>query len=118
MKSSTITSFIAAISCMMAFTVQTASALTTADEASVTTYLQSVISAEAEQSILAASAVINLSFEGSTLIEAAVAGRGNITLAKMLHKNINWKKFPTIDKSCRNIMVAVSPNGTLNVSLR
>ena len=122
MKTRTVKSMIAALT-LLASATTTAFALetsgTTGYSQSVQSYLQQIIPQTDASKLVGTSAVIKVSYgQNGQFSQAAISGAGDISFARMLHNNVNWKAFPANGKAETTIIVAVNKTGKLDINVQ
>jgi hypothetical protein len=120
MKTTTIKTLIATIACL---TILPATYAFAADGTSypeaVSSYLQQIVSPAETGNLTGNSAIIKISYnKNGQFDQAAVSGAGDVTLARKIHNNVNWKSFPANGKAETTIVVAVNTSGNIDVTVR
>lgn len=119
MKTTTIKTLIATIACLTSLSATGAFAAEVSYPEAVNSYLQHVVSPAEAGSLSGNSAIIKISYDkNGQFDQAAVSGAGDVSLARKIHNNVNWKSFPTNGKSETTIVVAVNTSGNFNVTVR
>lgn len=119
MKTTTVKTMIAAIACLATMSATTTFAAEGTYTSSVTSYLQQIVSPADSSRLAGSSAVITISYgKNGQFDQAAIAGAGDINLARTLHRIVDWKQFPSNGKSETILVVAVNTAGSFNVTVR
>lgn len=119
MKTRNLTSMIVAIACLTCTIASTASAASQSSYGtSVQSYLQQIVNADTSN-LIGNAAIIKVSYAKSGQFDqASISGSGDVTLARMLHRAVDWKKFPAQGTTETTILVAVNTAGNLEVTVR
>lgn len=122
MKTRTLTAMIVAIACLTCSTVSIAAAAsqsTSSYGTSVHSYLQQLVNAQETSGLIGNAAIIKISYaKNGQFDQASISGSGDVTLARMLHRAVDWKSFPVQGTSETTILVAVNTAGNLDVTIR
>jgi len=122
MKSRSLNSLVIAIACLVAVSATSAFAAETSTPGyakSVNSYLQQIVTPVEAGNCIGTTAIIKVSYTKSgQLDQAAISGAGDVTLARMLHRAVNWKSFPTNGAAETTIVVAVNTSGNFEVAVR
>lgn len=122
MKSRTLNSLVTAIACLIAVSATSAFAAESSAPSyakAVNSYLQQIVTPSETGSCIGTSAIIKVAYtKNGQLDQAAISAAGDITLARMLHRSVNWKTFPTNGAAETTIVVAINTSGSFEVAVR
>jgi hypothetical protein len=122
MKSNRTNTLITAIACLIAVSTTNAfGAETSAPNyaKAVNSYLQLIVNPADTGNCIGTTAIIKVAYANNgQLDQAAISSAGDVSLARMLHRSVNWKSFPANGTAETTIIVAVNTAGTLDVAVK
>ncbi|GAB4300795.1 MAG: hypothetical protein Fur0034_13820 [Desulfuromonadia bacterium] len=99
------------------FTAFQTTAHASAEDVRVKEYLSGLLNDDEFRSLAGEQAVITVIRKGSTVTEATVSAGGETTLARELHRRIDWKRFPGSDRQRERFVVTLNEGGKFSVTI-
>jgi len=105
-----------AASLLILTAVQGVSHASTAETEQLQIYLSEIIPRTDSNLSPGEQAIIVITRQGSTIIEASVSASGDTGFARELHRRIDWKNVPVSDRETERFIVTLGRDKSLSVT--